>query len=85
MQKDILGLDEKSSKIFRRLYKIFAEIAQNQNLTYFLYGGSLIGAYRNKTILPWDDDLDLIMDHKSVPKVARILKRRVRQFIISSI
>lgn len=33
------------------------------NVTYFLYGGTLLGSLRSGDILPWDDDLDLAMDY----------------------
>ena len=32
------------------------------NLTYFLYGGSLLGLYRHHGMVPWDDDIDVLMN-----------------------
>ena len=40
------------------------------NLTFFLYGGSLLGAYRNGSVLAWDDDLDFLMSSSDVDKVS---------------
>ena len=31
------------------------------NVTYFMYGGTLIGSIRHHGPIPWDDDLDVIM------------------------
>jgi len=31
------------------------------NVTYFMYGGTLIGSVRHHGPIPWDDDLDVIM------------------------
>lgn len=37
---------------------------QQLNRTYVLYGGTLIGAYRHGETVPWDDDLDILVDYK---------------------
>ncbi len=39
------------------------------NVTYFLYGGTLLGSLRSGDVLPWDDDLDLAMDWDHVDRV----------------
>lgn len=32
------------------------------NITYFMYGGTLLGSYRHHDLIPWDDDIDLIVE-----------------------
>ncbi len=59
-----LGLKPEDVALFKDLLQVFTNIAKKQNITFFLYGGTLLGHERINGILPWDDDLDLAMDEK---------------------
>ena len=43
------------------ILRAFDEFANKHGLTYFLSGGTLLGAVRHKGFIPWDDDVDLMM------------------------
>ena len=43
------------------LLKNFDKICKEQNINYWLRGGSLLGAIRHEGFIPWDDDLDIGM------------------------
>ena len=51
----------------------FVEICNRANLTYFLWSGSLLGAYRHHGFIPWDDDLDVAMVISDVNKTRKAL------------
>lgn len=55
-----------------QLMKDVHNIFKKYGITYWIDGGTLLGAMRHKGIIPWDDDLDICIDKKDIPRV-RIL------------
>lgn len=47
----------------------FHRVCEENNLKYYLIGGSLIGAIRHKGCIPWDDDIDVIMPQEDFNKL----------------
>ena len=44
--------------------RAFDLYAKNNNLKYYMAGGTLLGAVRHQGFIPWDDDVDLMMPRK---------------------
>jgi len=73
------------SQIIDQLYTLiqaFSQAAQKHNLTFWATGGTLLGANRNKGIIPWDDDADFAMLAEQLPLLETIQKELATQGIL---
>lgn len=65
MQAESSVITEKEyKKILLGILDEFDRFCQENNLTYFLAYGTLLGAVRHKGFIPWDDDIDVMMPRK---------------------
>ncbi|MGL4865081.1 MAG: LicD family protein [Cetobacterium sp.] len=64
-------LQEKLYIMLIELDKIFKE----NNITYYLIGGSALGAVRHQGFIPWDDDIDIGIFRKDFEKAEKILSQ----------
>lgn len=53
---------------FEALKKII-EVCDKHHLTYYLFGGSCLGAIRHQGFIPWDDDIDIAMPRPDFDKL----------------
>ncbi len=50
----------------------FKKICDENKLTFYLAGGTAIGALRHKGFIPWDDDIDVFMPRPDYEKLTKI-------------
>jgi len=61
---------------YRDILTKWKSLADTYKIPYFLYAGSLIGAARNADIVPWDGDMDIMVDGRFREVIASIADER---------
>ena len=59
------------------IVKEIVKICDENNLTYYMIGGTLLGAIRHKGFIPWDDDIDLGMPRRDYEKFLKIAPKNL--------
>lgn len=50
------------------------KVCEEHNLTYWMSGGTFLGAVRHGGFIPWDNDTDVCMPREDLLKLEKILK-----------
>lgn len=64
------------------ILKAVDTICREEGITYFLDGGSLIGAVRHGGFIPWDDDLDIAVMREDYPRLRAALLRKLPKTLV---
>jgi len=59
------------------MFKYFLEVCEENDLTYFMYAGSLLGTVRHHGFIPWDDDIDVIMFREDFEKLNKVFEKKI--------
>lgn len=62
------GTYEKQEKLLSMIKDIDLLLSQNE-ITYSLCGGTLLGAVRENGFIPWDDDIDIMVNRNNYNKI----------------
>lgn len=61
--------------------KLFVKICEENNLRYYLIGGTLIGVIRHNGFIPWDDDIDVGMPRPDYNIFLNVVKEYLPDFM----
>lgn len=67
------------------MLRYIKETCEQNKLTYFLSGGTLLGAVRHQGFIPWDDDVDVMMPRKDYDQFVNIVNRENNKYFMYTI
>lgn len=76
-EKDMIRVDDAEvKKIMLQILLDFDRFCKDNNLTYFMDAGTLLGAVRHHGFIPWDNDIDVCMLRPDYDRMIALLKER---------
>ena len=75
MKKEYLTKEE-CREVELNILNTIAKICDENNLKYFMCGGTMLGAIRHKGFIPWDDDIDIMLLRNDYERLISILKKQ---------
>lgn len=71
--------------IHSKLYEMmdyFHRLTRKHNIKYFIAFGTLLGAVREKNIIKWDDDIDLMIEKSELEKLRNLDQREFGPYVL---
>lgn len=67
--------EEEHKRVMLLILQKFANFCEQNEMSYFLDAGTLLGAVRHKGYIPWDDDIDVNMPRVDYDKLIQYARR----------
>ncbi|MBO5007456.1 MAG: LicD family protein [Clostridia bacterium] len=77
---------KKIQQIESAMLKETVSILNNNNITFYMFGGSVLGTVRHKGAIPWDTDMDIIIPLPQLNKAKKLLRENLSdRFILTDL
>ena len=70
---------DESQKELTKLFELWFHMANLLNVSYALTHGSLLGAWRDGWMIPYDSDLDIMINHEEISKLNQMIDKSFNQ------
>lgn len=70
---------KEAHQILLEIAKAFAKVCDDNNIPYYMLGGTMLGAIRHKGFIPWDDDMDFGVPRPYYNKLILCLENELPQ------
>jgi phosphorylcholine metabolism protein LicD len=78
--KKIKTFDNSTIRSLINLMEKTVDFLEDNGITYWLDGGTLLGACRDSKFIPWDDDVDLAIPYDSYIKIKQIINLLPKEY-----
>lgn len=69
-----------NQEVALEILSVIADICDQNNWRYYLIYGTLIGAIRHRGLIPWDDDIDIMMPQDDYEQLLAYLMNHMEEF-----
>lgn len=74
---ELRNMQLKLLDMMKDLHKVFEE----NNISYYILGGTMLGAVRHKGFIPWDDDIDIGIPRSDYEKLLKLNKKILPKYL----
>ena len=72
-----IGWLEKTQLVLKRMLFILDDVCKKHEIEYFIIGGTLLGAYRTESFIPWDGDVDVGMMENHYNRFCEVVEKEL--------
>lgn len=67
------------------ILKNVTDVLERYQIEYFIFFGTLLGGVRHQGLIPWDTDIDIVINYKDIEKILHILQHELgNQYFIEN-